>query len=54
MNGATGLALDTSAEQTPDSAWAAQNGLDGLAGCKVAQDLFFPVIQSVQHRWYIV
>jgi len=52
--GAAGRALDGSAEQTPVSAWAAQNGVDGLAGLEVAQHRLFPVVQSVQHGWYVV
>ena len=54
MDGAAGQALDGSAEQTPDSAWAAQNSVDGLAGFEVAQHGSFPVVQSVQHGWYFV
>ena len=49
MDGAAGQALDGSAEQTPDGAWAAQNGVDGLAGLEVAQHRSFPLVQSVQH-----
>jgi len=53
VDGAAGRALDGSAEQTPDGS-AAQNGVDGLAGLEVAQHGLFPVVQSVQHGWYLV
>jgi len=49
VDGAAGRALDGSAEQTPNGAWAAQHGVDGLAGRKVAQHGLFPVVQSVRH-----
>ena len=49
MDGAAGRALDGSAELTPDGAWAAQNGVDGLAGFAVAQHGLLPVVQSAQH-----
>jgi len=54
VDGAAGRALDSSVERTPDGAWAAQNGVDGLAGLEVAQHGIFPVVQSVQHGWYLV
>jgi hypothetical protein len=54
VDGAAGRALDGSVEQTPDGACAAQNGVDGLARLEVAQHRLFPVIQSVQHGWYLV
>jgi len=54
VDGAAGRALGGSAEQTPDGAWAAQNGVDGLAGLEVAQHGLFPVVQLVRHRWYLV
>jgi len=54
VDGDAGRALDGSAEQTPDGAWAVQNGVDGLAGLEVAQHGLFPVVQSVQHGWYLV
>jgi hypothetical protein len=49
VDGAAGRALDGSAKQTPDGAWAAQNGVDGLAGLEVGQHRLFPVVQSVRH-----
>jgi len=54
VDSAAGRALDSSAEQTPDSVWAVQNGVARLAGLEVAQHGVFPVLQSVQHGWYIV
>jgi len=54
VDGAAGRALDGSAEQPPDSAWAARNGVDGLAGLEVAQHGLFPVVQLDQHGWYLV
>ena len=54
VDGAAGRALDGSAEKPPDGAWAARNGVDGLAGLEVAQHGLFPVVQSVQHGWYLV
>ena len=54
MDGAAGQALDGSAEQTPAGDWAAQNGVDGLAGLEVAQHGFFAVVQLFWHRWYCV
>jgi len=54
VDGAPGRALDGSAEQTPDGAWAVQNGVDGLAGLEVAQHGLFRAVQSVQHGWYLV
>ena len=54
MDGAAGRALDGSAEQTPDSSWATQNGVDGLAGLEMAQHGLFPVVQLDQHGWYVV
>jgi hypothetical protein len=47
-------AEDGSAEQTPDGACAAQNRFEGLVGLEVPQHGLFPVVQSVQHRWYLV
>jgi len=54
VDGAAAQALDGSAEKTPDGAWAARNGVDGLAGLEVAQHGLFPVIQLDQHGWYLV
>jgi len=54
VDGAAGRALDGSAEPPPDSAWAAQNDANGLAGFEVAQHGLFPVVQSVEHGWYLV
>ena len=54
MDGAAGRAPDGLAEQIPDGAWAAQNGVDGLAGLEVAQHGLFPVVQLDQHGWYLV
>jgi hypothetical protein len=36
VDGAAGRALDGLAEQSPDSAWAARNGIDGLGCLEVA------------------
>jgi hypothetical protein len=54
VDGAAGRALDGSAEEPPDGAWAARNGVDGLAGLEVAQHGLFPVVQLDQHGWYLV
>jgi len=54
VDGAAGRALDGSAEQTPDGAWAEQNGVDGLAGLEVAQHRLFPIVQLVRHQLYLV
>jgi hypothetical protein len=49
VHGAAGPALDGSAEKPPDGAWAARNGVDGLAGLLVAQQGLFSVVQSVRY-----
>jgi hypothetical protein len=54
LDSATGRALNGSAENLSDGAWDARNGVDGLAGLEVAQHVVFPVVQSVQHRFYLV
>ena len=54
VDSAAGRALDGLAEKPPDRAWAAQNGVDGLAGLEVAQHGLFLVVQSVQQGWYFV
>ena len=54
MDDAAGRALDGSAEQTPDGAWAVQNSVNGLAGLEVAQHRLFPVVQLVKHGRYLV
>jgi hypothetical protein len=54
LDGAAGRALAGSAEKPPDGAWAARNGVDGLAGLEVAQHRLFPVEQLDQHGWYRV
>jgi hypothetical protein len=46
MDGSAGWALDVDgAEKPPDGAWAARNGVDGLAGQEVAQNGLFLVVQ---------
>jgi hypothetical protein len=54
VDGAAGWALNGPAVQPPDGAWAVQNGVDGLAGLEVAQHGLLPVVQSVQHGWYLI
>jgi len=54
VDGAAGQALDGSAENPPDGGWAAQNGVDGLAGLEVAQHGLIPVLPLDQHGWYLV
>ena len=54
MDGAARQALDGLPEEPPDSAWAARNGVDGLAGLVVTQHGLFPVVQLHQYKWYIV
>ena len=54
VDGAAGRALDGSAEKPPDGAWAARNGVNGLAGLEVAQHGLFPVVQLDLHGWYLV
>ena len=49
VGGAAGKALDGAAEKPPEGAWAAQNGVDGLAGLEVAQHQLFLAVQSVWH-----
>jgi hypothetical protein len=48
VNGAAGRGLDV------DSACAAQNGVDELAGLEVTEYGFFPVKQLDRHRRYLV
>jgi hypothetical protein len=50
VDGAAGRALDVDGA----AGRAAQNGVDGLAGLEVAQHGLFPVVQLVQHGWYLV
>jgi hypothetical protein len=54
VDGAAGWAFDGSAEKPSDGAWAAQNGVNGLAGIEVDQHGLFPVVQLDQDGWYLV
>jgi len=55
VDGADGWALDGSAEQTPDGAWAVHDSDDCLARLQVAQhEIIFAVVRSVHHGWYSV
>jgi len=44
VDSAAGRPFDGLAGQTPHGAWAAQNGVDGLAGLEMAQQGLFPVV----------